>query len=158
MTGTLTGRGVLLWLTGFFAIIFATNAAFITMSVKTFRGEDEQLPYLQGIGFNQTLAHRAEQKSLGWQAAVTLRPLPGRKAGLVVTLRDARGSLLPGLALAGELRHPSDENRDRPLAFKAIAPGVYQADIGQAAPGAWDAALHTTAGRHFEMVQRLWLR
>jgi nitrogen fixation protein FixH len=158
MTGPLTGRGVLWWLGGFFALIFATNAVFITMSVKTFRGEDEQLPYLQGVGFNQTLAHRAEQKALGWRAAVTLQPRPAGHASLVVTLRDGAGAPLAGLSLAGDLRHPSDENRDRPLTLKPVAPGVYRAEIDQVAPGAWDAVLRTTAGRHFEMVQRLWLR
>jgi hypothetical protein len=38
----LTGRGVLAWLVAFFGIIFATNAIFIAMAVKTFSGEDEQ--------------------------------------------------------------------------------------------------------------------
>ena len=40
MTRTLTGRGVFLWLCAFFGIIFATNAYFVTASIKTFRGED----------------------------------------------------------------------------------------------------------------------
>ncbi|HEY1878254.1 MAG TPA: FixH family protein, partial [Rhizomicrobium sp.] len=66
MTGRLTGRGVLIWLFGFFAVIFAMNIYFIMVSSRTFRGEDEQKPYLQGVEFNQTLARRAEQESLGW--------------------------------------------------------------------------------------------
>ncbi|MEI7790042.1 MAG: FixH family protein, partial [Alphaproteobacteria bacterium] len=52
MIKTLTGRGVLLCLAGFFGLIFVTNAIFITEAVKTFRGEDEQLPYLQGVAYN----------------------------------------------------------------------------------------------------------
>ena len=70
MIKTLTGRGVLLCLAGFFGLIFVTNAIFITEAVKTFRGEDEQLPYLQGVAYNQTLEHRAQQARLGWQASI----------------------------------------------------------------------------------------
>lgn len=158
MTFPLTGRGVLLWLGGFFAIIFATNAYFITLSIKTFRGEDEQLPYLQGINYNHMLVERAEQKALGWKAAVTIIRLPSGSAHLQVAIRDAGGRPMDGLALKGELRHPADENRDRSLEMKSVAPGVYQADIDRIAPGAWDAVLRTESGAPFEVVQRLWLR
>jgi len=158
MTYSLTGRGVLLWLGGFFAIIFATNAYFVTMSVKTFRGEDEQLPYLQGINYNHMLAERTEQRALGWKGTVTIVRLPSGSARLQLAIRDAGGRPLEGLVVKGELRHPADENRDRPLAMKAVAPGLYQADIDKIAPGAWDAVLHTEGGAPFEVVQRLWLR
>ncbi len=33
MTGMLTGRGVLIWLFGFFGVIFAMNAYFIMVSI-----------------------------------------------------------------------------------------------------------------------------
>lgn len=158
MTFPLTGRGVLLWLGGFFAIIFATNAYFVTMSVKTFRGEDEQLPYLQGINYNHMLAERTEQRALGWKGHVAIVRLPSGSARLQVTIRDAGDRPLGGLALRGELRHPADENRDRPVTMKGVGPGLYQADIDRIAPGAWDAVLRTESGAPFEVVQRLWLR
>jgi len=122
MTGTLTGRGVLFWLLGFFGVIIAMNAWYIAVSFKTFRGEDEQLPYLQGIGYNQTLAHRAEQRALGWRAAVTIARVSPGNARLQVVMRDAGGHPVSGLTLKGELRHPADENRDRPLVLNPVAP------------------------------------
>ena len=70
MNRTLTGRGVLFWLALFFGVVILTNAIFVTAAVKTFRGEDEQKPYLQGIAYNQTLARRAEQVELGWRAVI----------------------------------------------------------------------------------------
>ena len=42
MTHEITGRQVLVWLVGFFAIVMAVNTIFIVVSLKTFRGEDEQ--------------------------------------------------------------------------------------------------------------------
>ncbi len=158
MTGTLTGRGVLIWLLGFFGVIMAMNAWYITLSVKTFRGEDEQLPYLQGITYNQTLAHRAEQRAMDWRAEVSLARVETGRVVLRVVLHDAVGHPLDGLLLKGELRHPADENRDHPLAMKQIAPGIYETEIAQVTPGAWDAVLRTQAGVPFEVVKRVWLQ
>jgi nitrogen fixation protein FixH len=149
---------VLFWLLGFFGVIITMNAWYIAVSFKTFRGEDEQLPYLQGIGYNQTLAHRAEQKALGWRAAVTIARVSPGKARLQVVMRDAGGHPVSGLTLKGELRHPADENRDRPLVLNPVAPGLYQAEIDRVTPGAWDAVLQAQDGAPFEVVQRLWLR
>ncbi|HWU54838.1 MAG TPA: FixH family protein [Rhizomicrobium sp.] len=153
----LTGRGVLLWLTGFFGIIIATNAIFITEAVKTFRGEDEQKPYLQGVEYNRTLAHRAEQAKLGWHASIDARRLPAGNAEILVALRHRDGSPETGARLAGELRHPSDEHRDRTLRFSQVSAGLYQATI-QAAPGNWDVLVSNTEGAPFQATRRLWLQ
>ena len=153
----LTGRAVLIWLTGFFGIIIATNTIFITEAVKTFRGEDEQKPYLQGVEYNQTLAHRAEQKRLGWRASIDARRLAAGQGEIQVELRHRDGSPETGARLAGELRHPADENRDRALRFSEISSGIYQATV-QAAPGNWDVLVSNAQGAPFQATRRLWLR
>lgn len=153
----LTGRGVLLWLGGFFGLIILTNAIFITQAVKTFRGEDEQKPYLQGVQYNQTIAHRAEQARLGWRASIDARRLPAGQVEILVALHHRDGSPETDAHLAGELRHPADENRDRALRFSQISSGLYQATI-QAAPGNWDVLVSNAQGAPFQATRRLWLR
>src|SRR4051812_37165082 len=106
MSKNLTGYRVLLWLGGFFGVIFATNAIFITEAVKTFRGEDEQLPYLQGVTYNQTLAHRATQKQLGWQASIAARRETAGMVDIMVQLHRRDGSPKTQVVMTGELRHP----------------------------------------------------
>lgn len=110
MTERLTGRGVLIWLFGFFGVIFATNAYFIMVSTQTFRGEDEQKPYLQGVEYNQTLALRAEQAALGWKATITAIRLANGNVRVEVRIRDRNGNAVAEVGLAGALRHPADEN------------------------------------------------
>src|SRR4051812_16256274 len=100
---TLTGRGVLIWLGGFFGLIMVTNVIFITVAVKTFRGEDEQKPYLQGVEYNHTLARRAEQAQLGWHASIDARRLPAGEVAIVVRLRHSDGVPETGVRLTGEL-------------------------------------------------------
>ena len=158
MTMQLTGRGVLIWLCGFFGIIIAMNAYFITMSSRTFRGEDEQKPYLQGVEYNQTLARHAEQAARGWTAAITATRLPGGDVRVEIRMRDKAGRPVDGPALAGELRHPADENRDRVLDLVQTAPGIYQARHSRVSPGMWDVLVHANSVQSpFDAERRLWL-
>ena len=159
MTARLTGRGVLIWLFGFFGIIFAMNIYFIMVSSRTFRGEDEQKPYLQGMEYNQILARRAEQASLGWKATISASRLSGGAVRIEIMVHDRKGGArMPG-RLAGELRHPADENRDRALSLTRAAPGIYRAELAGISPGAWDVLVHS-ADEHtpFEADRRIWLR
>jgi nitrogen fixation protein FixH len=158
MTGTLTGRGVLVWLSGFFAIIVAMNVYFVAASLSTFRGEDEQKPYLQGVEYNDTLARRAEQLRLGWHATVSATRMSFGGVRIDVVLHDRAGNPLSGIPLAAELRHPSDENRDRVLHLKSMSPGRYEADAGAISRGRWDLVVTGAAAKTpFEATRRLWV-
>ena len=158
MTGTLTGRGVLMWLTAFFTLIFATNAFFIVLSVKTFRGEDEQKPYLQGIEYNDTLARRAEQVRLGWHAQASAARLASGDVRIDVALRDRFGRPVASLPLVVELRHPSDENRDRQLTLRMPHTGQYEADAGKLSAGFWDLVVTSNGPQpSFEATRRIWI-
>jgi len=158
MTGRLTGGKVLLWLIGFFGVIIAINVYFITISITTFRGEDEQKPYLQGIEYNQTLERRAEQEKLRWDATISASRLASGAVRVTVTIADARGLPQTQVKLSGELRHPSDENRDHAIVLHEAGGGRYEADVKGVAPGAWDIIVQSpSANRPFEAVRRLWI-
>src|SRR5207244_4013009 len=92
VNGKLTGRGILLWLGGFFGIVIAVKAGFIWASIATYRGEDEQKPYLQGIEYNHTLERRAEQARLGWTSHIAAQRLPSGAIQVTVMLKDASGA------------------------------------------------------------------
>lgn len=157
MKNTLTGRGVLLWLFLFFGVVIVTNAVFVTVAVKTFRGEDEAKPYLQGIAYNQTLARRAEQAQLGWRAVIAAERSGDKGAVVDLDVVDADGAPKTGLVLTGELRHPSDENRDRPIRFLELSPGHYRSEVENVRPGDWDVIARTEEGTPFEASRRLWV-
>jgi nitrogen fixation protein FixH len=157
MNQTLTGRHVLLWLTAFFGVVIATNIVFITAAVETLRGEDQEKPYLQGISFNRTLAERAEQAGLGWQASLAARRLPSGQ--VVIDLHVHAPDHLPerGLKLAGTLRHPVDEHLDRNFTFREVMPGLYQGSVDGVKSGHWDVMARTETGAPFEASRRLWV-
>jgi nitrogen fixation protein FixH len=159
MTRKLTGRGVLLWLTAFFGIIFATNFYFVTAAIKTFSGEDVGDPYMMGVQYNATLARRAEQERLGWKSTISVERLPGGPARVNVTLAHADGAPETASALQGKLRHPTNGGLDRALQFKQTAPGLYQAELPNVSSGSWDVQVNTPQqGAPFEATRRVWLR
>jgi nitrogen fixation protein FixH len=157
MMGKLSGRGVLVWLGAFFGIIIATNVYFITLSVRTFSGEDEGDPYLQGLEYDRTLAARAEQARIGWHATISSRRLQSGKVEIIASIVQADGTPEKAAALRGELRHPADENRDRSLAFTERAPGTYVAEPGNIAAGAWDVLVNNQGKTPFQASRRIWL-
>jgi nitrogen fixation protein FixH len=158
MIRELTGRKVLLWLTGFFAFVMAVNTLFIFISLKTFRGEDEQKPYLQGVEYNRTLALRAEQAKIGWRASIGATRGPSGELQISVSLNGANGAPEPHTALRGELRHPADENKDRLFALTETVPGIYRASLQGVRAGTWDVMVTARDPKHpFEASRRLWV-
>lgn len=158
MTGKLTGKGVLLWLGGFFAVVIAVNAYFIAASVNTFSGEDEQKPYLQGIEYNRTLAERAEQAKLNWSATITAIRLASGDVRVIVTVADSQGVPQSHIRLSAEFRHPADENRDHTVSLRDVGDGRYEADIKGVAPGGWDVVVDSsTQNAPFQAERRLFV-
>ena len=154
----LTGAGVLSWLLVMFIPVIAVNICFIALSVHTFRGEDEQKPYLQGVEYNHTLARRAEQAKLGWRAQISAaRDLSGG-ADITILLKAADATAESGIRLYGELRHPADEGRDRTLVLEKVQPGLYRAHVTKISRGAWDVVVSTSSDQQpFEASRRIWL-
>ena len=68
----LKGIHVLMWLMGFFGLMFAVNGVFLFHAITSFPGEDIQKSYLQGINYNDKLKDRALQMDRGWTAQMGL--------------------------------------------------------------------------------------
>jgi nitrogen fixation protein FixH len=158
MTRNLTGRGVLVWLGAFFGLILVTNVIFITLAVRTFRGEDEQRPYLQGVEYNRTLARRAEQVRRGWQASIAANRLQSGAVRATVSIAGEDGKPLSGAKLIGELRHPANEKLDRSLRFREVVPGTYEAQTGEVLTGMWDVLVSNEGQEPFRASRRLWVQ
>jgi nitrogen fixation protein FixH len=151
----LTGRGVLIWLGGFFAVVIAANSWFVTLSIASFHGEDRVRPFQQGLGYNATLQARARQREEGWRAVIDLTAQVPRRLRVSVMRRD--GLPVSGLKLAGTLRHPTDTFRDYPLSLTPTAPGLYEATIPDAQKGWRDVVIRGEGDLPFEAERRLWL-
>ncbi|MEE9273228.1 MAG: FixH family protein [Robiginitomaculum sp.] len=121
----LTGKHVLLIIIAIFGVVFAVNGYMVIQSVKTFRGEDTKQSYRQGLAYNGTLEHRAQQKATGWSADIDL----GQARTVSLTIIDENGTPVRGLTMTGLLKHPAETDLDIVLTFTQNAQGHYIASL-----------------------------
>ena len=116
----LTGRHVLFMVVAFFVVIIAVNTYFITAAVTSFRGEDVKGSYRQGLEYNQTIAARELQYSLGWTITANVTKDAG-EAYIIVSAVDENGRVLRGLNFDSFLRHPTDLKQDKDIIVERIS-------------------------------------
>lgn len=129
---TLKGHHVLMWMLGFFAVMFAANGVFLYNAIKTFPGEEVKQSYVQGLAYNTQLAKNAKQAQLGWTAQVGLE---GRD--IVLRLFDADGVALEGYNIAGTLRR-AGQNGDISVNFFYEGNSVYRTNAEGLLQGRWE--------------------
>ena len=115
----MTGRTVLLWLVGFFVVVFAVNAVLVRAAISTFGGVETLSSYKAGLQFE----HGSRPGAAPGRAA-----LAGERQALRATARARRSSTSPratrtGAPLAGltadaRLAHPADDRRDHVIAVR----------------------------------------
>ena len=153
----LTGRHVLMALSGFFGVIFVVNAIFLTFALRSFPGESMKKSYLQGLHYNDILTERAEQAALGWRAELLRADRNGAEGVIELRLLDAAGSPLTGLTLEGQLRRPAHSRSDQALSFIDAGRGVYRTSVSGLAPGAWSltAQAENAYGDQLDLASRV---
>lgn len=155
---TLTGRAVLLWFCGLFAVMFAVNGYMVHAALSTFGGREPGNAYELGQKFGVTNAAADAQDERGWRVSATLRPDRTGTSVLVEAL-DATGRPIDGLA--GRLRfvHLADGRRDVTMEADAVGAGRYKA-AGSVPAGTYHLTidLHRGADRLFRSVNRVTVR
>jgi len=155
----LTGRTVLVCFLGFFGVIVAMNAVLIRAATTTFGGIETANAYKVGLAFNREIAAARAQEARHWAVDASLVRTSADDAKLSVTVRDRDGVPPPAMTLVARLAHPADARRDRVVAMRQIAPGVFGGAI-QADPGQWDLSIEISRDdeRLFRSKSRLTLR
>ncbi len=155
----LTGRAVLLWLVGFFAVVFAVNGVLVQAAISTFGGVETLSSYKAGQQFEQEAGLAQRQDALHWQVNGTLARDRAGEAVLDVTARDDKGTALKGLVADARLTHPADDRLDHVIAVHAVADGVFHGAV-QARPGQWELIIDLYRGdqRVFRSRSRVTLR
>lgn len=155
----LTGRTVFVSLVLFFAAIVAVNAVMIRAATMTFGGVETKNAYQAGLAFNRAHAAALAQDARHWNVAAELTRGVDGTAALAVSLRDADGVPVSGVAVDARLAHPADARRDRWIALRERVPGRFEgsADVP---PGQWDLLLDVVRGDEelFRSKSRIALR
>jgi nitrogen fixation protein FixH len=139
-----TGRTVLAWISGFFGVIFAANAALIYLAFSSFPGLEVASSYQAGQQFNNEIQAAAEQASRGWQVEVGAARI-GADARLTAVFAGSTGAPERELAVLVALSHPTDTRHDRRATLVETSPGFYTADIKDIAAGGWTLVVEAEA-------------
>jgi nitrogen fixation protein FixH len=155
----LSGRAVLLWLIGFFVVVFAVNAVLVQAAISTFGGVETSSSYKAGLQFEQEASLAQRQDALRWWVSGKLARDGAGEAQLDVSARDARGVPLVGLTADARLAHPADDRLDRVIAVRPVAAGIFHG-AAQAQPGQWELIIDLYRGdqRVFRSRSRVTLR
>lgn len=155
----LTGRAVLLWLVGFFGVVFVVNGVLVQAAISTFGGVETPSSYKAGQQFEQEAGLARRQDALHWQVTGALARDRAGEAVLDVTARDDKGAALKGLTADARLAHPADDRFDHVIAVRAVADGVFHG-AAQAQPGQWELIIDLYRGdqRVFRSRSRVSLR
>lgn len=159
MKKPLTGKHVLIILLSAFGVVLAVNGVFLYAAVSTHSGVQHGATYQAGLRYNDTLAEQRAQDELRWSHQAKLLP----NSRIAVTVTEAGGSPITGLAIEGWLERPSTGRADRKLAFKEVDAGKYEAADASPEAGAW--VLTFLAQKHrpgaapavYRGKERLWI-
>lgn len=135
--GGLKGYQVLLWMAGFFGMMFAVNGLFLFYAITTFPGEDVKKSYIQGLDYNTTLAERAAQAQLNWQAEIGV---VGQS--LEVRILDNTGTGVPGHDVQVQFRRLATTSEDTVVMAAPQGAGVYRVDLSAFSAGQWEVIAH----------------
>lgn len=138
----LTGRGVFLWLAGFFAVIFAVNIFFAFVALDTWSGFESKDAYSAGLAFNDTLDARQQQRSRGWEGAVRAVSNPDGSYELLAEFKDKNGEPLSSLAVVADVIRPTHAGYDLRLEMSPVGNGIYTAALQLPLDGIWDVHLN----------------
>jgi nitrogen fixation protein FixH len=155
----LTGRMVLVWLIGFFALVGAVNAVMIGAAISTFAGLESDSPYQAGLAFDAEIAAARSQHALHWQVQAEVKRTDGGETLIEISARDADGAPLRGLDASASLLHPTDRRLDRDLTMTPQEPGRFRGVTGSAV-GQWDVVIELSrdGARKFRSKNRVVLR
>jgi nitrogen fixation protein FixH len=158
-TRELTGKHVLFWLVGFFAMVFAVNGVLVKAATSTFGGVETSSSYKAGLMFKQDIAAAEEQDALHWRVDGKIARHAGGAAVLDISARNDAGSPLAGLDAMARLAHPADERLDRLVTLDRVGPGQFHGET-QANAGQWELIIDLYRGdvRMFRSRSRVSLR
>ncbi len=156
----LTGRKVLFWLVGFFAVVFAANGVFIYLALGSFPGVVVESSYEAGQAYNEEIAAAKAQDVLHWQVSSEFVRTGGTDGRLVVSAADAEGVPLYGIELHALLRNPAHAGSDEDVVFTADGGGRYIGEVQNVPAGNWTLVLEINQDgeRKFRSENRIFLK
>ncbi len=139
-----TGRTFLMWICGFFAVIFAVNGVFLWLANDSWSGLSAENSYRRGVDFNRVIEQGERQAALGWQVDVSFESGSAGAGRFVLIARGPDGQPVSRREASAAFVRPVAEGMDFEVPLRAQEDGHYVADIELPAAGQWDVRAELT--------------
>lgn len=156
----ISGKTVLVWLLGFFGVVFTANGIFLYLALGSFPGVAVESSYEAGQAYNQEIAAARAQGILNWQVSSELVRDGAAGGKLTVTAADSKAQPLFGVDILARLKHPAQEKADIDITLRADGGGRYVGSIEDLPAGNWTLLLEISEDgeRRFKSENRVFLK
>lgn len=153
-----TGRTLLWWLLGFFAVVFAVNGVFLWFASESWTGLAAEDSYRRGLDYNQVIARGETQAELGWRVRADFVTQDSAHGRFVLSVLGPDGRPIAHREVTAYFRRPVVEGFDFDVTLVPQSDGSYAADVTLPAPGQWDvrAEVARPGAENFIVETRIW--
>ncbi|PCI51677.1 MAG: hypothetical protein COB49_01075 [Alphaproteobacteria bacterium] len=154
-----TGRKALMWIVGFFLIIFTVNAIMAYIAVGTWGGLETQDAYRKGLYYNDEIAAAEEQKKSGWK--ISLKHSPGvlQPDRLDVEIIWPESDLPPAKVVALITRAVTDAF-DQEIILTKTGSNIYTGPLSLPQAGQWNVNIlvKTADGPIYQLREKIFVK
>lgn len=138
-----TGKKALLWLVGFFLVVFIVNGLMAYFALGTWGGLETDDAYRKGIHYNEQIAAAEAQQKSGWKIKLSHSPaaLQGDRIDVAVTRPDED---LPPARLTAHITRAVTNVHDQEIILSKSADNIYTAPVTLPEPGQWTVTILVT--------------
>lgn len=132
-----------------FVVVIGVNMIMLFAATSTFSGLSVEHPFEKGNAYNAEIAAAEAQTALGWKAdfavaATRIEMDDSRTVRWRLTMTDAKGGPVSGLAVAVLLERPAVKGFDHAITLTPTGNGIYTAETALPLKGQWEARLTAT--------------
>jgi len=132
-----------------FVVVIGVNMIMLFAATSTFSGLSVEHAFEKGNAYNAEIAAADAQTALGWQAdfgvAATRAEADGsRTVRWRLSMTDAAGKPVSGLAVRVRLERPTVKGFDHDMTLTSVGNGRYTAETSLPLKGQWEARLIAT--------------
>ena len=155
---TWTGRTFLVWISGFFAVIFAVNGVFLWLASESWSGLSAENSYRRGIDYNRVIERAERQAALGWTVKAVFENGVEQTGRFLLTATAPGGLPIANREVVATFVRPVAEGLDFKVGLEPIEGGRYAADVALPAAGQWDvrAEISRPGSDAYIVETRIW--
>jgi len=153
-----TGKKALIWIIGFFGVVFAVNGVMLYMALHTWGGLETDDAYRKGLFYNREITAAEDQAKSGWIISLDHQPISLRGDILAVNITRPDGDLAPEKVTAFISRAVTNIY-DQTITLDQLGANQYGTPLTLPQPGQWDVDIRVSRpnGPLYQLKEKIFI-